>query len=179
MLQRHWYILDLTDDNQSTKDETSEAGTFDYTISRPTPDDAETLADLMLQAYAGTIDDDGGIMEDARSEVAHYFSGEYGDPITDSCRLARDTDGNGACATLITRWGEQELPLVAFVMTHPDHQGRGLARNLLERSIRSLREAGETRLRAVITDGNTASERLFRSLGFEKVPERKTGARSL
>lgn len=45
--------------------------------------------------------------------------------------------------------------------------GRGCA--AVATSLRSLHEVGVREVGAVITDGNTASERLFTSLGFVRV----------
>jgi RimJ/RimL family protein N-acetyltransferase len=72
--------------------------------------------------------------------------------------------GRVVAATLITRW--QGLPFVAFTLTAPNHQGRGLARAGLLRSINRLAAAEETVLRLVVTQGNAPAERLYERLGF-------------
>ena len=46
---------------------------------------------------------------------------------------------------------------------------QGLRTAAVGSSLRSLHEAGAREVGAVITDGNTASERLFTSLGFVRV----------
>jgi hypothetical protein len=51
--------------------------------------DAEALARLMLDAYRGTIDDEGGhSFEDAKAEVRRTFDGEYGEMIWDASFVA-------------------------------------------------------------------------------------------
>jgi L-amino acid N-acyltransferase YncA len=45
----------------------------------------------------------------------------------------------------------------------------GLGRAAVATSLRSLQAVGVSEVGAVITDGNTASERLFTSLGFVRV----------
>jgi L-amino acid N-acyltransferase YncA len=47
----------------------------------------------------------------------------------------------------------------------------GLGRAAVAASLRSLHEVGVAEVGAVITDGNTASERLFTSLGARRVVE--------
>lgn len=138
-------------------------------VRLPTSEDRTLLAELMLAAYSGTIDDDGGIMEDAIAEVENYLNGEYGTPLLEASQLALTSRGEGAAAILISRWGGEELPLITFAMTAPAMQGKGLGRLLLHRSLAALREAGETAVRAVVTEGNTASERLFVGIGFQKI----------
>lgn len=138
-------------------------------LRNPAPEDHKLLAALMLDSYSGTIDDDGGIMEDAVTEVANYLRGEYGTPLLDASHLALTPEGIGAASVLITRWGRANLPLVAFVMTHPDWQKKGLAGLLLHRSLTLLKEAEESATRAVVTDGNIPSERLFAGAGFKRI----------
>lgn len=145
-------------------------------IRKPGPDDLHALATLMLAAYSGTIDDDGGILEDAVNEVRNWLGGEYGDPLPSASRIALDSDGDALSAVLVTRWGDEDLPLITFVMTAPSSQKSGLARSLMERTLASLKEDGESHVQALVTEGNVSSERLFRSLGFTRV---RTGSRAL
>lgn len=52
--------------------------------------DIDALADLMLDAYRGTIDYDDEGIEDAVAEVQAYFDGERGGlPLAEFSRLAR------------------------------------------------------------------------------------------
>ncbi len=120
----------------------------------------------MLNAYAGTIDDGNGLMEEAVTEVEHYLKGEYGKPLLDLSCICLNESGNAVSAVLVTRWGKSGLPLIAFVMTDPAMKGRGLARYLLTDVLKRMNDAGEPTVRAVVTDGNVPSERLFSTLGF-------------
>ena len=146
------------------------------TIRQPGPDDLHALASLMLAAYSGTIDDDGGILEDAVNEVKNWLAGEYGDPLLSASRIALDNDGDALSAVLVSRWGEENLPLITFVMTVPSSQKSGLARSLMEQTLASLKETQETQVQALVTEGNISSERLFRSLGFTRI---RIGTRAL
>lgn len=42
-----------------------------------TPEDAEALATLMLEAYRGTIDDGGETLADAQVEMHGFFDGKW------------------------------------------------------------------------------------------------------
>ncbi len=129
----------------------------------PTPDDATALAHLMLDAYRDTIDDDGESLDDARATVQQLFAGDFGDllwPVSEVVERA----GRVVAATLLTRW--QGHPFVAFTMTAPLHQGRGLARAGLLRAINRLAADGRTTVRLVVTQGNAPAERLYERLGF-------------
>jgi RimJ/RimL family protein N-acetyltransferase len=132
----------------------------------PEPADADALTTLMFDAYRGGIDDEGENLIDTRAVVQQLFDGDFG---TMLWPLSEVVEGEGTllAATLLTRW--QQQPFVAFMLTAPTHRRQGLARAGLARAINRLAAAGEPRLRLVVTQGNTAAEALYESLGF--VPE--------
>lgn len=143
----------------------------------PTAGDAAGLARLMLDAYAGTIDDEGASLEDAQSEVAKLFAGEFG-AFDAEASLVVERAGTGtlASATLITRntgsmKGPIGLPIgvgeafLAFSMTAPADKRQGLARAGLIAVMARLHRRGEARLHLVVTRGNVAAV-LYESLGF-------------
>jgi RimJ/RimL family protein N-acetyltransferase len=129
----------------------------------PTPDDAEALAVLMHDAYRDTVDDEGESLEETRAIVQQLIDGEFG-PLMWAASEVIERAGRVVAATLITVW--QERPFVAFTLTAPNHQGRGLARAGLLRTINRLAAGDETVLRLVVTQGNAPAERLYERLGF-------------
>lgn len=48
---------------------------------------------------------------------------------------------------------------------HPDYQGQGIARRLLERALQGADQAGQD----VYLEGTEAGERLYRRCGFEDI----------
>jgi GNAT superfamily N-acetyltransferase len=130
----------------------------------PAPADAAGLAELMYDAYRGTIDDAGETPEDARAEIAKFFAGGYGPFLLDMSELAF-RNGRIAAATLLTLW--DGLPLLAMSMTHPDFKRQGMARAGLARAIHRLRAAGYTQVHLAVTVGNPAED-LYRSFGFRE-----------
>ena len=65
-----------------------------------------------------------------------------------------------------------DAPFIAIVMTDPAKKNTGLGRAVTARSLTSMANAGHDRVALYITAGNTASERLFASLGAEPVAGR-------
>lgn len=127
------------------------------------PADAEGLARLMLEAYAGTIDDAGNeTIETARAEVSKLQRGEFG--ALDAVSVVVEREGLLASATVVTR--ERGEPLLAFSMTAPRWKRCGLARAGLLHVMHALHRRGERRLHLVVTAGNTPAENLYRLLGF-------------
>ena len=132
-------------------------------LRAPMVADAGALARLMLAAYAGSVDDEGEDEAAALVEVRKTFAGEYGAFDASSSKLVARAD-ELLHATLITRW--QGRPFVAFTMTAPAAQRRGLARSGLIAAMQSLRDQGETELRLVVTLANLPARTLYESLGF-------------
>ncbi len=131
--------------------------------------DASLLAELMLDAYRGTIDDDGETFDDALAEVNAFFAGERGgQPWLMMSYLALvDTHVVGACLT--GEWRERQLPIIAYVMTSANWKKQGIGRQLVGQVLKVLNENGYPEVRAVITEGNKPSENLFLQIGFQRV----------
>jgi GNAT superfamily N-acetyltransferase len=137
----------------------------------PTPADQAALAELMLAAYRGTVDDEGETLEDAMVVMQQWADGDFGQPMWAVSEVVeRHAEGHSplVAATLVTLW--QDLPLVAFVMTHPAWQRQGLARAGLQRAMQRLSAGDETVLRLVVTASNAPAMALYEQLGF--VPDR-------
>lgn len=135
-----------------------------------TTHDAAALAHLMYHAYRGTVDDAGESLDDAGTEVARLFRGDFG--TLDPASLVIDLDSTLASATIVTRdktrfaTGE---PFLAFSMTAPATKRRGLARAGLHSAMHTLGSRGEPRLHLVVTRANTPALGLYQSLGFAVV----------
>ena len=134
----------------------------------PNSSDTEMLAQLILQAYRNTIDDEEETIEDARQEIQMLFKGEYGALLT-NCSDVVAYEDKLISATLLTLW--QDAPLIAFTMTHPEWKRMGLARKGLKRTINRLLQAGYKELYLVVTRGNYAAEKFYESFGFCDVIE--------
>jgi GNAT superfamily N-acetyltransferase len=138
--------------------------------------DSGALAKLMIEAYRGTIDDDGETIDDAIREVEGYLAGKHGgQPMLTESRLAFDGDHlAGACLT--GEWQERQQPLIAYVMTHPAWKNRGVGKLVVAAVLEALREQGYGQVRAVISEGNIPSERLLGGMGFRPVSGASPGS---
>lgn len=131
--------------------------------------DLSQLADLMLDAYRDTIDYAGETPAEAAAEVERYFSAdsEHAPLIRQSVLLAA---GNTLqCACLVKHWPLRQCPLIAYVVCRPGSKRGGLASFALARTLVLLQRAGHGEVRAVITEGNEPSERLFARAGFRRL----------
>jgi GNAT superfamily N-acetyltransferase len=144
-------------------------------LRSPTSADAGAMGNLLLDAYRGTIDDEGEDQAAALAVAHGYFEGENGRVLGElSVSAWRGPALVGICAVA---WLDvRSCPFVAYVATASDAKRRGVGRLVLGESVRRASRAGHREIRAYITNGNTASERLFEALGFTRA-ERK-GPRS-
>jgi L-amino acid N-acyltransferase YncA len=127
--------------------------------------DRDALAALMLDAYRGTIDDEGETLEDAYAAVDDYF----GRILRDHSNVVVAADGSDrldAMCFVVEVDGRAYVDPIAVTAAR---KGHGLGRGMVAMSLGSLAAAGITEVGATITDGNTPSERLFASLGFHRL----------
>lgn len=132
-------------------------------VRAPRRSDASAIAALMLDAYRGTIDDDGETPQETLEMVERLFAGEYGAVLWNVSEVT-ERDGRIVAAAVCTVF--EGRPFLAFLVTAPAWKGRGLARAGLTRAINRLAVAGDPMLRLVVTQGNEPAERLYASLGF-------------
>ncbi len=124
--------------------------------------DREQLATVILDAYRGTVDDEGEDHEAALAAVDDWLS-----RLEAPHSVVLERDGQLVAVSFVVNVaGRQYIDPVA---TLTGRKRQGLATAAVGCSLRSLHEAGAREVGAVITDGNTASERLFTNLGFVRV----------
>ena len=132
------------------------------TFRRVEDADRERCAEVLLAAYRGTIDDEGETAADALAAMDHYL-GVIDRPHS---LVAFDGDAMVGFAFVVHVGGR---PFVDPIVTVPDRKRTGLGRAVVAAVLDSLAAAGASEVGATITDGNTAFERLFASLGFRRV----------
>ena len=124
--------------------------------------DRSATARLLLEAYRGTIDDEGEGDEEAVEAIDDYFS----HIIWKHSFVVLEGERMIAMSFVVVVDDRHYIDPVA---TTASDKGRGIGRRAVIASLASLAAAGVAEVGATITDGNTASERLFISLGFERI----------
>ena len=135
--------------------------------SRPVrADDGPALGRLAMAAYSGGVDDPGQPQAWHVEDLTAALAGRYGRLLTPVSAVV-DAEYGLAAATLFTWW--DELPFLAFCLTHPDRQRRGLATGLIAHAARTLVAEGHRQVHLVVTEANPARA-LYERLGFREVP---------
>jgi GNAT superfamily N-acetyltransferase len=130
--------------------------------------DVPELAHLMIGAYRGTIDDEGETLDEAAAEIQATMDGKYGEFLS-TCSFAIELDGVLVSACLVTFW--EGMPLIAFTMTHPDRQNRGLMTGILKRSINAMIAEDHDEVRLLVTKANLPAVHVYERLGFHTIRE--------
>jgi len=128
----------------------------------PAVADRRPLAELVLAAYRGTIDDEGETVDDAL-EAVDVWLGHAIAPHS----LVLEEPGRLIAASFVVTVDDRHYIDPVIVAAPAKQRGIGVA--MVSSSIRSLLDAGVHEVGATITDGNVPSERLFASLGFTRV----------
>ena len=148
--------------NQLTFGEPPSPAPGRWTVRPPERSDRDRLATMILDAYRGTIDDEGEDHAAALVAVDDWLS-----RAEEPHSVVLQEDGQLLAVSFVVDVdGRKYIDPVATVSSR---KRRGLGRVAVSWSLRSLHEHGEAEVGAVITDGNVASERLFGSLGFVRV----------
>ena len=138
-----------------------EPPTAELSTRRVRSTDRNMLAALMLNAYRGTIDDEGEDTDDALAAVDSYIAcidQDHSFVVTEDDRVV-------AMAFVVIVDG---VYYVDPIVVAADRKRTGLGGHAVRTLLNSLASAGVTEVGATITDGNTASERLFLGLGFAR-----------
>lgn len=130
--------------------------------------DIPALGRLMLDSYRGTVDYEGEELEDAVAEAGKTLRGGYGRFLAD-CSSCIELDGKIASACLVTLIEDKDLPFLAFSMTRPGSQGKGMAGFLIQTAGNRLLDRGYKELVLVVTKENERAVRLYKRIGFAEV----------
>lgn len=155
--QKLRYEIDLSD-------LTPVASSHDSPVRSISRDDLQGLARLMLDAYVGTMDYEGESLEDATDEVMSFLDDDGA--LLDRSYLV-EVDGTIASAVLVSL--SEGRPFIGYVMTRASHKNQGLARLVTATALERLARDGHETVVLYITEENTPSEALFRSVGATQI----------
>lgn len=131
-------------------------------------DDGCALGALRWNAYRGTIDDEGATLTEAITEAEATLAGAWG-PLITTASLAAVVEGRLIAAVVVVRDDKHDrVPLLAFALTEPTWQRRGIGAWLIHESITRLASLGVSEVHLAVTRGNPAQD-LYERFGFRVV----------
>jgi GNAT superfamily N-acetyltransferase len=128
----------------------------------------------MWRAFRGAQDDEYSGPGDADAEAAAALAGRWGTVIWQASLAAEEESVLVAAVIIVLDDAHERLPLLAFAVTDPVCQRRGIGRWLIEDSMRRLDGIGIKELHLAVTRGNPAMA-LYQQLGFTVVPSGQPG----
>lgn len=142
-------------------------------LSEPGPElrnlcleDFQELGELLWHADQGTFDDEGQPIEDSVAELRDTLQGKYG-PFLEDCSFGLLSDKRIVAASVVTFYPQENLPLIAFTMTHPSKKNQGLCQRLLRASGDALWKAGYQFCFLAVNAGNTPAVEAYKKVGFK------------
>ncbi|MGV8885533.1 MAG: GNAT family N-acetyltransferase [Microbacteriaceae bacterium] len=131
-----------------------------------TDDDLPGLAQLFIDAYAGSVDDEGQSLDDARAAIGALLQGAHGQPRREAWLGVFEDEGPLLAAMLCTTW--KGMPFVAHLLTQPSCRERGHATSLIRQFAQQVDATGGTAIGMMVTRANPATH-LLDELGFQEL----------
>lgn len=158
---------------ESAKRDKSSSFPYNLYNIEAAPLDSQKLGAFLQAAFLNTPDFgyDSSHHGDFAGLVSVLQAGKYG-PYQAEASLVVRKDSQIIGATLVTmpeRDNWQGVALLAEVAVHPDYRGKGIAHELVRRSLEVLKQAGAVAVRLNVTRGNDAAYYLYRNLGFKPI----------
>ncbi|MBX9721485.1 MAG: GNAT family N-acetyltransferase [Candidatus Obscuribacterales bacterium] len=136
-----------------------------HTATALTSAQAEQFGELLYASYKGTVDDEGETLEESKQEAKESLDGKYGPAIWEASFAISANNMLASACLVIDRQG----PFMAYVVTSPQFQGKGLAKELIFHSLNALHLRADKNLTLVVTATNTPALALYRKLGFQEM----------
>lgn len=135
----------------------------------------DAAAEVVFRANDGTLDAQlyapffGSSPAQCRKGLLAILAGSYG-PILPHATLCA-LYGKQLVGVNLVISNDIEMASVIEISVDPSHQGRGLGRAMMVRSLRELKHAHYQRVELAVTGNNTHAIRLYESLGFSTISE--------
>ncbi len=146
-------------------------------MAHPEATDADDIADFLMAAYEGHMEQQFGMHvgtpEEWREYVTTIWKGESGTYLPLASWLTREDRGL-AGVSLATYW--MGTPLLSELGVRKDRRGQGLARALLTATMNALVDLGYDRLALYVTAGNDDATRLYEAMRFAQAGGRTINA---
>lgn len=122
------------------------------------------LATLYYESYRHTIDDEGESVADWQKELNEAVHSKYGVLLTDISYTLFYGQKLAGCILCSEYRG---VPLIIYIVIHPNHRGRHLSKVLLSKTLQTSRLKGLSSVYLVVTNENKKACRIYKEIGFK------------
>ncbi len=129
-------------------------------------EDCAEMGRLDLLTITNTIEFDGETEADTIHEMKETFHGKYGE-FMPSASFAIEDHGKIVSATIFCLSEESDTPFLAYAMTHPEFQNKGLSQFLLKQSMNVLAELGHHKASLCVMKNNSPAISVYQKLGYK------------
>lgn len=133
-----------------------------YTFSSFNTNNSKT-AELFFKSYHGTTDDEGETLLDWEKELSNTVNGKYG-KLLNNLSFTMSFDGKIIGSLISSTF--HEIPLILYVVIHPDFKGKGLSKLLMREAIQRAKSTKIEKLYLVVTTENLSAFELYKKIGF-------------
>ncbi|MGL4696971.1 GNAT family N-acetyltransferase [Enterococcus larvae] len=127
----------------------------------------QKLAQLLWEAFHGSIDDLGETPEEMEQEVTEMIAGKYGKFLgKHSFALLEENKEEFLGCGLVSFF--REIPLIIYVSVSPAARGQKLSTKIMNQVMQSLAQEYEAAYLVVIEE-NLPARKIYQGLGFEEV----------
>ncbi|MCB0414109.1 MAG: GNAT family N-acetyltransferase [Bdellovibrionales bacterium] len=127
--------------------------------------DFEEIGKLDFLSIQNTVEYDGETPDDCIEDMKATFNGKYGKWIKEASFCVEDDDKIIGSVVFVYSH-EENLPLLAFNMCHPDFQRKGISTFLIRKGMNALQDIGYSRAFLAVDKNNLPAISLYKKLGF-------------
>ncbi|MGP7815880.1 GNAT family N-acetyltransferase [Niallia sp. 01092] len=130
--------------------------------------DQSVLSSLFYHGFKDNIDYKGETLIMYQKELKALLKGLFG-PFLFDCSYLFIEKNHVVSASLVTLF--QNVPVLMYAVTLPEHTNRGFFSQLLAHSMESLYKKGYKELYLVVTNGNDSAQYIYKKFGFQETAQ--------
>ena len=123
------------------------------------------MAELLYQAFHGSLDDRGETLEDWELEITNVVTGGYGPFMKEHSFIYQE---NGVFQGVVMTGLFRNVPLILYAAVAPDFRRQGKAGMLLNQVMRSFEATAYQEVFLVVKESNEPAKALYEQLGFKE-----------
>lgn len=122
------------------------------------------LATFFSESFAGTVDDEHETLAEWCDEIKNFTLNKYRPFIAEASFVVTH---NESAIAAITCSLFRNIPLITYIVTHPRFQRQSLGKELLNKTLVTLKNLNYTDVYLVVSSDNLPGINLYQQIGFQ------------